>query len=112
MKKAIYAALLLGGILVSCSSNESWTEEHEKEFVSNCETSFVSGFESTIGENISMVDRDELDKLASRYCSCAFESIKEKHDSPEEALKLSTEKLMEDAEECTPTDEDIENLLK
>jgi len=115
MKKIFYLPLFLGTILVSCNSDNTWNEENKEEFVSSCESSFVSGFESTMGDNMDMVDRDELNKLASDYCSCSFEFIKKKYDSPEEAFTKGTDALLEEIEgsqDCEITDEDINKLLK
>ncbi len=112
MKRITYLVFALGLILVSCNNKSAWDEEEEA-FVGGCQESYVSSFKSTLGaENLDAVNLDELDKLANRQCSCMFEAIKEKYDTPEEALSKGYDKLMEEVKDCEPSDEDLDKLLK
>lgn len=111
MKRTIYFTLATSFVLASCNQ-KGWTEENKKEFVGNCKSSFISSFESTMGENMHMVDKEELKKVADRYCNCSYETIEKKYKSPEEAFSKPIDRLLEEAEGCEPTEKEASKLLK
>lgn len=95
----------------ACSQPEGWTDQDRTDFVGNCTSSYISSFEATMGEMMSEVNKEKLDNMAASYCSCSFEAIKDKYDTPEEAFTRTTDELLMDAADCEPTDEDIDDLL-
>jgi len=111
MKRTIYFTLALGFLLISCNP-QGWSEETKNEFVSSCESSFISSFETSMGENIGMIDQEELKKVAKRYCNCSIEKIESKYETSEEAFSKSIDELLEEAEGCEPTEEEALKLLK
>ena len=63
-------------------------------------------------EYVHLVDLDELDKLANGQCKCMFESIKEKYETPEEALSKGYDNLMKEVSNCDPSDAELDKLIK
>ena len=112
MKRIIFSALALGLVLASCNSKSSW-ESQEESFMSGCTSSYVSSFKQSLGEEyLDQVNMEELDKIAESQCSCVFESMKAKYDTPEEALSKGIDALVDETEGCDPTEEDLDKLLK
>lgn len=108
--KAIYLAFGAALALTACSQ-PGWSDQDQKDFVGNCTSSYISSFKSTLGDMMSEVNEDKLNEVAASYCSCSYEKIKKKYETPEEAFKKTTEQLMQDCVECDPTDKDIDELL-
>ena len=110
MKQSIYLILALGLVLGSCQ--RTWEDEKE-DFTSSCEESYVESFKSSFGpEAMQEVNQDALEKLAERQCSCIFESVQAKYDSPDDAYDKGIDAVMEEIDGCEPTDEELDKLLK
>lgn len=108
--KSFLVLPVVGMFMVSCAG-EKWPEKSEIEFTNSCASSYVQSFESTMGDMMSEVNEEKLDKLSKNQCSCIYESLKKNYDSAEAAFKVGFDELMESSNGCDPTDEQINDLL-
>jgi len=73
-------------LFFSCSSDESnsnWPKNEKEAFISECKSNM----------NEPTVDADD-------YCSCMLDKVMEEYATPNDALKMNMEWLLEKAQEC------------
>lgn len=109
--KIILPTFILGMLLVSCSEKEKWPEKTRIEHIENCTLSFIETFEAGLGDLMSEVNKEKLDKLAETNCSCIYESMKINYDSAEEAFKHTTDEIIANSTHCEATAAQIDDLL-
>ena len=110
--KSVFALLLFGITLVSCTEKEKWPEESKVEFVNSCESAFIESFTAGVGDLINQVDPDKLKALAKNTCSCQYDNLKSNYESAEEAFSKSAAELIANSANCEPNDDDIADLLE
>jgi len=94
--KIILSTFVLGMLLASCSEKEKWPEEFRVEYVEDCTLSFIAKVEEGLGDLMSEVNKEKLDKLAEMNCSCMYESTKTLYDSAEEATSRDRDEVIDE----------------
>ncbi|MFT5779976.1 MAG: hypothetical protein ACI837_002937 [Crocinitomicaceae bacterium] len=109
--KIVLSLFVVGMFFVSCKEEDKWPESSKIEFNSGCVSSYVESFTATMGDLISEVNLEKLDKVAEQSCSCQYESMKKNYDSAEEAFKVDVDVHVANAAECEVTEAQIDDLL-